>query len=54
MRFVGQQCIQLHGGIGVTDEHNAHLFLKHALVLGKLFGAKRPLLARLLHSEAAA
>ena len=46
--------IQLHGGIGVTDEHNAHLFLKHALVLGKLFGAKRPLLARLLHAEAAA
>ena len=46
--------IQLHGGIGVTDEHNAHLFLKHALVLGKLFGSKRPLLARLLHAEATA
>lgn len=46
--------IQLHGGIGVTDEHNAHLLLKHALVLGKLFGAKRPLLASLLHAEAAA
>jgi alkylation response protein AidB-like acyl-CoA dehydrogenase len=27
MRFVGQQCIQLHGGIGVTDEYIAsHLF----------------------------
>jgi alkylation response protein AidB-like acyl-CoA dehydrogenase len=23
MRFVGQQCIQLHGGIGVTDEYIA-------------------------------
>jgi len=42
--------IQLHGGIGVTDEHNAHLFLKHALVLSKLFGAKRSLLGRLLHA----
>ncbi|EHR72659.1 acyl-CoA dehydrogenase [Burkholderiales bacterium JOSHI_001] len=27
MRFVGQQCIQLHGGIGVTDEYIAgHIF----------------------------
>jgi alkylation response protein AidB-like acyl-CoA dehydrogenase len=43
--------IQLHGGIGVTDEHNAHLFLKHALVLTKLFGAKRELLGRLLHAK---
>lgn len=43
--------IQLHGGIGVTDEHHAHLFLKHALVLAKLFGAKRDLLGRLLHAE---
>ena len=42
--------IQLHGGIGVTDEHSAHLFLKHALVLAKLFGAKRSLLGRLLHA----
>lgn len=43
--------IQLHGGIGVTDEHSAHLFLKHALVLAKLFGSKRYLLARLLHAS---
>ncbi len=41
--------IQLHGGIGVTDEHDAHLLLKHALLLSRLFGAKRQLLARLLH-----
>lgn len=27
MRFVGQQCVQLHGGIGVTDEYvGAHYF----------------------------
>ena len=43
--------IQLHGGIGVTDEHHAHLYLKHALVLAKLFGAKRDLLGRMLHAE---
>jgi alkylation response protein AidB-like acyl-CoA dehydrogenase len=43
--------IQLHGGIGVTDEHHAHLFLKHALVLSKVFGAKRELLVRLLYAK---
>lgn len=43
--------IQLHGGIGVTDEHHAHLYLKHALVLAKLFGGRRELLARLLVAE---
>lgn len=43
--------IQLHGGIGVTDEHHAHLYLKHALVLAKLFGGRRELLARLLSAE---
>jgi len=43
--------IQLHGGIGVTDEHDAHLLLKHAVLLARLFGSKRTLLARLLHAE---
>jgi alkylation response protein AidB-like acyl-CoA dehydrogenase len=43
--------IQLHGGIGVTDEHHAHLYLKHAMVLTKLFGTRRELLARLLHAQ---
>ena len=43
--------IQLHGGIGVTDEHDAHLLLKHALTLSRLFGAKRGLLARLLDAR---
>lgn len=43
--------IQLHGGIGVTDEHHAHLLLKHAWLLGKLFGSKRALLARLLDAR---
>ncbi|MCB2078681.1 MAG: acyl-CoA dehydrogenase family protein [Novosphingobium sp.] len=43
--------IQLHGGIGVTDEHNAHLLLKHALVLSRLFGSRRSLLTGLLHAR---
>jgi alkylation response protein AidB-like acyl-CoA dehydrogenase len=43
--------IQLHGGIGVTEEHHAHLLLKHSLVLARLFGSERTLLARLLHAE---
>lgn len=46
--------IQLHGGIGVTDEHGAHLLLKHALVLAKLFGTNRMVLARLLQATEAA
>ena len=43
--------IQLHGAIGVTEEHHAHLLLKHSLLLARLFGSKRALLARLLHAE---
>jgi alkylation response protein AidB-like acyl-CoA dehydrogenase len=33
--------IQLHGGIGVTDEFSAHLLLKRANLLWRLFGASR-------------
>lgn len=43
--------IQLHGAIGVTEEHHAHLLLKHSLLLARLFGSKRALLTRLLHAE---
>jgi alkylation response protein AidB-like acyl-CoA dehydrogenase len=43
--------IQLHGAIGVTEEHHAHLLLKHGLLLARLFGSTRTLLARLLHAE---
>lgn len=47
-------CIQLHGGIGVTEEHDAHLLLKHALLLSRIFGSKRWLLGELLHAKAEA
>ena len=38
MRFVGQQCIQLHGGIGVTDEVAASLYFKRLTMLELAFG----------------
>jgi alkylation response protein AidB-like acyl-CoA dehydrogenase len=44
-------CIQLHGGIGITDEHHPHLLLKRALLLGRLFGVQRALLGRILHAS---
>jgi len=38
MRFVGQQCIQLHGGIGVTDEYAAGHYFKRLTVLEMTYG----------------
>jgi alkylation response protein AidB-like acyl-CoA dehydrogenase len=38
MRFVGQQCIQLHGGIGVTDEYVASHYFKRLTMLEMGFG----------------
>jgi alkylation response protein AidB-like acyl-CoA dehydrogenase len=33
MRFVGQQCIQLHGGIGMTDEYvGSHCFKRLTMI----------------------
>jgi alkylation response protein AidB-like acyl-CoA dehydrogenase len=36
--FVIQACIQLHGAIGFTDEHDIGLYLKRALLLSSQFG----------------
>lgn len=36
-RFV-QDCIQLHGGIGVTWEHDLHLYLRRVTLYRSLFG----------------
>jgi len=33
-----QDCIQLHGGIGVTWEHDLHLFLRRITLYRNLFG----------------
>jgi alkylation response protein AidB-like acyl-CoA dehydrogenase len=38
MRFVSQQCIQLHGGIGVTDEYIASHYFKRLTMLELTFG----------------
>ena len=38
MRYVGQQCIQLHGGIGVTDEYSASHYFKRLTVMEMSFG----------------
>ncbi len=38
MRFVGQECIQLHGGIGVTDEYLAGHYFKRLTVMEMTFG----------------
>ena len=36
--FVTQACIQLHGAIGFTDEHDIGLYLKRAMLLSSLYG----------------
>ncbi len=46
-----QECVQLHGGIGVTFEHDLHLFLRRVTLARTLFGtpdAHRRRLAELI------
>jgi alkylation response protein AidB-like acyl-CoA dehydrogenase len=38
MRFIGQQAVQLHGGIGVTDEYIVSHYFKHLTQLEINFG----------------
>jgi alkylation response protein AidB-like acyl-CoA dehydrogenase len=47
-----QECVQLHGGIGFTWEHPAHLYLKRAKADSIAFGtadAHRAALAALVN-----
>ncbi len=37
-RFVGQQAVQLHGGMGVTDELNVAHYFKRLTMIGLTFG----------------
>jgi alkylation response protein AidB-like acyl-CoA dehydrogenase len=39
LKHVTNETIQLHGGIGMTDEHDAGLFLKRARVAESLYGS---------------
>jgi alkylation response protein AidB-like acyl-CoA dehydrogenase len=45
-KFVTQQAIQLHGGIGVTDEHDVGLYFKRMHILNTLFGDEEHHVAR--------
>ena len=38
MRYVGQQCTQIHGGIGVTDEYISSHYFKRLTMLEMAFG----------------
>lgn len=42
-----QDCVQMHGGIGVTWEHDLHLYLRRATVTGALFGTPEDHRARI-------
>ena len=51
-----QECVQMHGGIGFTWEHPAHLYLKRAKADSIAFGtadAHRASLASLVNLPAA-
>ena len=37
-RFVGQQAVQLHGGMGMTDELNVGHYFKRLTMLDTLYG----------------
>ena len=53
-----QDCVQLHGGIGVTFEHDLHLFLRRVTLNRALWGTpsehRQRITARLERSEGAA
>jgi alkylation response protein AidB-like acyl-CoA dehydrogenase len=36
--LVQQACLQLHGGIGYTDQYDVGLYLRRAMVLAPAFG----------------
>lgn len=47
LQQVAAEMIQLHGGIGITWEHDAHLYFKRAHGAAHLFGSPQSHLARL-------
>jgi alkylation response protein AidB-like acyl-CoA dehydrogenase len=51
-----QECVQLHGGIGVTYEHDLHLFLRRHTIDRTVFGTPeqhRQRVADIVQKEAA-
>ncbi|MCC5859110.1 MAG: acyl-CoA dehydrogenase family protein [Ectothiorhodospiraceae bacterium] len=53
-RYVGQQAIQLHGGIGMTDELDVGHYFKRLTSMGLLFGDEAWQLRRIWQAHAAA
>jgi alkylation response protein AidB-like acyl-CoA dehydrogenase len=51
-RFVSQQAVQLHGGIGMTDELIVGHHYKRLLLLSKLFGDEDYYLQRYMNLAA--
>jgi alkylation response protein AidB-like acyl-CoA dehydrogenase len=55
---IAQECVQLHGGIGVTWEHDLHMFLRRITLYRSMFGTPaehhRAIYARLRNAESAA
>jgi len=49
-----QDCVQLHGGIGVTFEHDLHLFLRRVVVNRALYGTPEEHYRRISDMEDAA
>jgi alkylation response protein AidB-like acyl-CoA dehydrogenase len=39
--FILQECVQLHGGIGVTWDHDLHLYLRRVVQDRSQFGTPR-------------
>lgn len=53
LTHIAGETIQLHGGIGITWEHDAHLIFKRAHATGQLFGAAHELRRDLLDAHLA-
>ena len=41
MHLVSNEAIQMHGGIGMTDEYDVGFFLKRARVAEQIFGSSK-------------
>jgi alkylation response protein AidB-like acyl-CoA dehydrogenase len=53
-RFVGQQAVQIHGGMGMTDELNVGHYFKRLTIIDTLFGSTDHHLRRFAHLSNAA
>lgn len=47
-RFVGQQAIQLHGGIGMTEEYRLGILFRRLTMIARQFGDRDHFMDRLV------